>query len=44
MIQNVMLGCGVLMTVGLFFIFRSLIRQVRAESRANPDLSRKNED
>lgn len=27
-----MLGCGVLMTLGLFFIFRSLIRQIRAES------------
>jgi hypothetical protein len=33
MVGNVMLGIGVLMTIALFFIFRALIRQVRAESK-----------
>ncbi len=36
MIEKVMIGCGVLMTLGLFFIFRIIIRQVRSDSR-DPD-------
>jgi hypothetical protein len=33
LVGNLMLGIGVLMTIGLLFIFRALIRQVRAESK-----------
>jgi hypothetical protein len=32
MIQNILLGCGALMTVGLLFFFRSLVRQIRKEA------------
>ncbi len=32
MVGNVMLGIGALMTIGLFFFFRWLLRQVRKEA------------
>jgi hypothetical protein len=34
MIEKVMIGAGVVMTIGLVFIFRSTIRQIRAEAAA----------
>jgi len=34
---------GIIMTIGLFAFLRKILRQVRAESAANPDV-RRNED
>lgn len=34
---------GIVMTIGLFVFLRKILRQVRAESAANPD-HRRNED
>lgn len=36
MIDKIFLVIGLLMTVGLFFILRNVLRQVRAESAKTP--------